>query len=127
MTEKIVQIHLVIVLLLILALSINKFIFALIWVDLLDPFLNVSLVIFFARFKVSIEMLKPDKPDPATTLKGLDYADVPGLSKKEYKLNFYAHKEGTFSAKVGTYGCQLYITYQFMEFSKQMILKSLID
>lgn len=47
-----------------------------------------------------IEMLKPDKPDSATTLKGLDYIDVPGLSKREYRLNFFAHKEGTFSAKV---------------------------
>lgn len=45
-------------------------------------------------------MLKPDKPDSATTLKGLDYIDVPGLSKREYRLNFFAHKEGTFSAKV---------------------------
>lgn len=45
-------------------------------------------------------MMKPDKPDSATTLKGLDYIDVPGLSKREYKLNFFAHKEGTFSAKV---------------------------
>ena len=49
-----------------------------------------------------IEMLKPDKPDSATTLKGLDYIDVPGLSKREYRLNFFAHKEGTFSAKVGS-------------------------
>jgi len=48
-------------------------------------------------------MRKPDKPDNATTLKlkkGLDYIDVPGLSKREYRLNFFAHKEGTFSAKV---------------------------
>ena len=48
-------------------------------------------------------MLKPDKPDSATTLKGLDYIDVPGLSKREYRLNFFAHKEGTFSAKVGRF------------------------
>ena len=48
-------------------------------------------------------MLKPDKPDSATTLKGLDYIDVPGLSKREYRLNFFAHKEGTFSAKVGIF------------------------
>ena len=54
----------------------------------------------FGRFRVIIEMLKPDKPDSATTLKGLDYIDVPGLSKREYRLNFFAHKEGTFSAKV---------------------------
>ncbi|XP_057292027.1 hydrocephalus-inducing protein-like [Hydractinia symbiolongicarpus] len=52
------------------------------------------------RFRVMMELVKPDKPDPATTFKGFDYIDVPGLSKKEYKLNFYAHREGTFSSKV---------------------------
>lgn len=57
---------------------------------------------------MTIEMLKPEKADPATTLKGLEYADVPGFSKKEYKLNFYAHKEGTFSAKVSTVDSILY-------------------
>ena len=61
---------------------------------------DVTEILSSSRFRVTIEMLKPEKPDPATTLKGLEYADVPGLSKKEYKLNFYAHKEGTFSAKV---------------------------
>ena len=58
---------------------------------------------FFVRFRIIIDMRKPDKPDNATTLKlkkGLDYIDVPGLSKREYRLNFFAHKEGTFSAKV---------------------------
>lgn len=59
------------------------------------------------RFRVIIEMLKPDKPDSATTLKGLDYIDVPGLSKREYKLNFFAHKEGPFSAKVRELGTSL--------------------
>lgn len=62
--------------------------------------LNNFLTDCFVRFRVIIEMIKPDKPDSATTLKGLDYIDVPGLSKREYKLNFFAHKEGTFSAKV---------------------------
>lgn len=55
------------------------------------------------RFRVIIEMLKPEKPDSATTLKGLDYVDVPGLSKRDYRLSFFAHKEGTFSAKVRSY------------------------
>ena len=50
-----------------------------------------------------IEILKPEKPDSATTLKGLDYVDVPGLSKRDYRLNFFAHKEGAFSAKVRSY------------------------
>ncbi|XP_033116735.1 hydrocephalus-inducing protein homolog isoform X2 [Anneissia japonica] len=52
------------------------------------------------RFKVYIEMIKPDKLDPATTLKGLDYIDVPGLAKRDYKLNFYCHKESSYAAKV---------------------------
>ena len=45
-------------------------------------------------------MIKPDKLDGATKLKGLQYIDVPGQMKKDYKIDFYAHKEGTFSAKV---------------------------
>ena len=52
------------------------------------------------KFKVFIEIVKPEKPDPATTLKGLEYIDVPGLTKKEYKLDFYAHKEGILNSKV---------------------------
>jgi hydrocephalus-inducing protein len=52
------------------------------------------------RFKVSFEITKPDKPDPSTTIKGHDYIDVPGNGKKDYKLNFYAHKEGVTLFKV---------------------------
>ena len=47
-------------------------------------------------------MIKPDKLDTATTLKGLDYIDVPGHSKRDYKLNFFCHKEASYSAKVNT-------------------------
>lgn len=61
----------------------------------------------FWRFRVSMELIKPEKPDPATSFKGLDYIDVPGLSKKEYKVQFYAHKEGTFSSKVSKVICTL--------------------
>ena len=68
----------------------------------------------FGRFRAVIEMLKPEKPDSATTLKGLDYIDVPGLSKREYRLNFFAHKEGTFSAKVRQF-IAFYTTY-FLSF-----------
>lgn len=52
------------------------------------------------RFKVTVEMIKPDKLDSGTTLKGLDYIDLPGSIKRDYKLQFYAHKEGTFGAKI---------------------------
>lgn len=46
------------------------------------------------RFKVAFEILKPEKPDPSTTVKGNDYIDVPGNGKKDYKLHYYSHKEG---------------------------------
>lgn len=46
------------------------------------------------RFKVNFEITKPDKGDSSTTIKGHDYIDVPGNGKKEYKLNYFAHKEG---------------------------------
>jgi hydrocephalus-inducing protein len=52
------------------------------------------------RFRVKTEMIKPDKMDPGTTVKGLDYIDVPGHSEKQYKLMFYAHKEGQSTIKV---------------------------
>ena len=52
------------------------------------------------RFRVQVDMVKPDKLDPATTLKGLDYLDIPATEKRDYKLHFYAHKEGHFSAKI---------------------------
>ncbi|XP_068116429.1 hydrocephalus-inducing protein homolog [Hyperolius riggenbachi] len=52
------------------------------------------------RFRVIIEVLKPERLDGATSVKGLDYLEVPGSAKRDYKLNFHSHKEGTFSTKV---------------------------
>ncbi|XP_035275425.1 hydrocephalus-inducing protein homolog [Anguilla anguilla] len=52
------------------------------------------------RFRVVVDMLKPERADPTVTLKGLDYLDVPALSKRDYKLSFFSYKEGLFSAKV---------------------------
>ena len=52
------------------------------------------------RFKVSFEVIKPEKPDPSTTIKGNDYLDVPGNGRKEYKLNYFAHKEGVTVVRV---------------------------
>jgi hydrocephalus-inducing protein len=46
------------------------------------------------RFKVNFEITKQDKNDASTTIKGHDYIDVPGSGKKEYKVSYYAHKEG---------------------------------
>ncbi|XP_045149859.1 hydrocephalus-inducing protein homolog [Echinops telfairi] len=52
------------------------------------------------RFRVIVEMTKPEKADLSITLKGLDYIDVLSASKKDYKLNFYSYKEGLYAAKV---------------------------
>jgi hydrocephalus-inducing protein len=52
------------------------------------------------RFKIIYEFIKPDKPDLSTTIKGHDYIDVPGNGKKEYKLSYFAHKEGITQVKV---------------------------
>ncbi|XP_072823786.1 hydrocephalus-inducing protein homolog [Vicugna pacos] len=52
------------------------------------------------RFRVIVEMVKPERPDLSVTLKGLDYIDVLSASKKDYKLNFFSHKEGLYMAKV---------------------------
>ena len=55
------------------------------------------------RFRVIVEMLKPEKPDLSVTLKGLVYIDVLSASKKDYKLNFFSYKEGLYTAKVSTH------------------------
>ncbi|XP_066494024.1 hydrocephalus-inducing protein-like [Tiliqua scincoides] len=52
------------------------------------------------RFRVTIDMLKPEKLEVTTTLKTLDYVDVPGSAKKEHKLTFFSYREGLYSAKV---------------------------
>ena len=48
------------------------------------------------------ESLRPDKLDPGTSVKGHEYLDVPASSKKDYKLAFYAYKEGQTQLKVNT-------------------------
>jgi hydrocephalus-inducing protein len=45
------------------------------------------------RFKVSFEY-SSNRVDSSTTLKGHDYIDVPGNGRKDYRVNYYAHKEG---------------------------------
>ncbi|KAJ3142605.1 hypothetical protein HK100_000034 [Physocladia obscura] len=49
------------------------------------------------RFRVIIEFTKTDQ---STILKGLDFIDVPGLVTREYKLSYYAYKEGVTNAKI---------------------------
>ncbi|XP_078527074.1 hydrocephalus-inducing protein homolog isoform X2 [Lissotriton helveticus] len=52
------------------------------------------------RVRVIVEMLKPERLDSTTTLKGLDYLDLPSASKRDYKLTFFSYKEGIFSSKI---------------------------
>ena len=40
------------------------------------------------------------KWESATNVSGLDYIDVPAAEKRDYALNFFAHKEGLVQAKV---------------------------
>lgn len=46
------------------------------------------------------EPIKPEKFDPGTTVKGMEYVDVPPSSSKDYKLNFYAYRETAMLLKV---------------------------
>ena len=59
------------------------------------------------RFKVVIEILKPEKPDATVSLRGLDYVDVAPLATRDYKLLFYSCKEGLVQTKVWAHGHQL--------------------
>uniref|UniRef100_A0A3B4VD89 HYDIN axonemal central pair apparatus protein n=1 Tax=Seriola dumerili TaxID=41447 RepID=A0A3B4VD89_SERDU len=52
------------------------------------------------RFRVLIEILKPDKTDATVSLKGLEYIDVPALAKREYKMSFFTYREGQYNTKV---------------------------
>lgn len=49
------------------------------------------------RFKVIMEVAKPD---PSVVLKGYEFIDVPALYNREYKLNFYAYREGVTNVKI---------------------------
>ncbi|XP_044289866.1 hydrocephalus-inducing protein homolog [Varanus komodoensis] len=52
------------------------------------------------RFRVTVDMLKPERLEATTTLKTLDYVEVPASAKKDHKLSFFSYKEGMYSAKV---------------------------
>lgn len=57
--------------------------------------------------------MKPDKFDAGTSVKGLDYIDVPPNGKRDYKLNFYAHKEGITMCKVTAYCLMCFVIVFF--------------
>ncbi|XP_015729352.1 hydrocephalus-inducing protein homolog isoform X2 [Coturnix japonica] len=52
------------------------------------------------RFLVVIDILKPEDVESSSVLHGLDFIDVPGSGKKDYKLTFLSYKEEVFSAMV---------------------------
>jgi len=52
------------------------------------------------RFKMLIKLVKPSSLDNSTRIEGLDYIDVPGHSTRDYKLNFYAFREGTTQCEI---------------------------
>ncbi|XP_074783220.1 hydrocephalus-inducing protein homolog isoform X2 [Athene noctua] len=52
------------------------------------------------RFLVVVDMLKPENLESSSVLQGLEYIDVPGSAKKDYKLTFLSYKEGVFNAMV---------------------------
>lgn len=54
----------------------------------------------FPRFRVLIEILKPDKTDATVSLKGVENVVVPALATREYKMSFLAYKEGQYNTKV---------------------------
>ncbi|KAG8143780.1 hypothetical protein E2320_000954, partial [Naja naja] len=56
--------------------------------------------IFSGRFRVILDMIKPEKLEVTTTLKTLDYIEVPASTKKDHKLTFFSYKEGMYTAKV---------------------------
>ncbi|XP_078400045.1 hydrocephalus-inducing protein-like [Cetorhinus maximus] len=52
------------------------------------------------RFRATIDQIKPERLESTTTLKGLDYIEVPGSSRRDYRINFFTYKEATISVKV---------------------------
>nr|XP_020443912.1 hydrocephalus-inducing protein-like isoform X2 [Monopterus albus] len=52
------------------------------------------------RFRVLLEILKPDKQDATVSLKGLEYIDVPAQAKRDYKMTFFTYREGQYNTKV---------------------------
>ncbi|XP_075367152.1 hydrocephalus-inducing protein homolog [Mycteria americana] len=52
------------------------------------------------RFLVVVDILKPENLESSSVLQGLEYIDVPGSAKKDYKLTFLSYKEGVFNTMV---------------------------
>ena len=52
------------------------------------------------RFRVDIEVIKPEKVDSTFTLKGNDYFDIRSNEIRNYELEVNAYKEGVYSVKI---------------------------
>ena len=52
------------------------------------------------RFTVIIDHTRPEKLDRSVSLHGLNYIDVPALSKRDYQLQFYSFKECNITSRV---------------------------
>ncbi|NXL83544.1 HYDIN protein, partial [Alectura lathami] len=52
------------------------------------------------RFLVVTDILKPENLERGSVLHGLEYIDVPGSGRKDYKLTFLSYKEGVFNTMV---------------------------
>ncbi|VDP60893.1 unnamed protein product [Schistosoma mattheei] len=83
--------------------------------------LNIS-----QRFRVSREILRPDKLDPSTTIQGLNYLDVPADSSKEYKLSIFTYREGFTLIKV-TFTNETTGEYQYFEVNFKSIRNKSLD
>ncbi|XP_072290521.1 hydrocephalus-inducing protein homolog [Eucyclogobius newberryi] len=52
------------------------------------------------RFRVLLEIVRPDKLDATVSFSGLEFIDVPALTKQDYNLSFFTYKTGTYNTKV---------------------------
>ena len=61
---------------------------------------DLHCILLTHRFLVVVDMLKPENLESSSVLQGLEYIDVPGSAKKDYKLTFLSYKEAVFNAMV---------------------------
>ena len=79
------------------------------------------------RFRADTQMIRPEKLERSVYMYGVEYIDVPALGKKDYKLNFYSFKEGSFLAKVCTalyIVCLLFFLSPFFNVSHAKLLST---
>lgn len=88
---------------------------------LFNRWTDLWMFLWFLRFSVILEIIKPDKTDPTMSLKGQKYIEVPALAKQDYTVSFFAHREGSYNTKVwtntflsaGSSACSLALTPSF--------------